>query len=180
MKKVSGWKMKDWKDSWQPMMKRLFGFWRRMMRSLQGKCLGEFSDSIREKERENQEAKRQITNEVASNPFETVAPAGRSTTRHIGEKAKERKGRKENRNSCMPRMKTKVICPMTVAKEKADMDMTKENPKRSQPRQRIWTSSPPISRLHHAQSLHTLVGQTKIGIHHGIGVNQAILLEWQE
>ena len=59
--------------------------------------------------------------------FEKVAPAG-SMTRHIGEKAKERKGRKENRNSGIPMMETKGIHPMTAAKEKADM--TKENPKR--------------------------------------------------
>ena len=55
----------------------LFGFWRRMMRSLQEKCLGEISDSRREKEKEKQEARRAVTNEVASNPFEKVAPAGR-------------------------------------------------------------------------------------------------------
>ena len=53
------------------------------------------------------------------------------TTRHIGEKARERK---ENRNSSIPLMETKVIHPMTMAKEKADM--TKEHPKRSQPWQR--------------------------------------------
>ena len=76
VKKVSGWKMKkDWKGSWQPMMKRLFGFWRRMTRSLQGKCLGETLDSRREKGKKNREAKRAVTNEVASNPFEKVAPA---------------------------------------------------------------------------------------------------------
>ena len=118
------------------------GFSRRMMRSSQGRCLGAISDSRREKEKEkeNQDIKRGVTNEVASNLSEEVVPAGRPiwptkiripTTSHTGEKAKERKGRKENRNH-----------PMTVAKEKADK--TKENPKRSQPRQRIWRSSPPI------------------------------------
>ena len=106
------------------------GFWRRMMRSLQGGCLGAISDSRRKKEKENQEAKRGVTNEVASNLSEKAAPAGRPiwptkidipTTRHIGEKAKERKGRKENRNSSTPMMETRVIHPMAVAKEKADM-----------------------------------------------------------
>ena len=69
------------------------------MRSLQGKCLGEISDSRREKEKENQEAKRAVTNKVASNPSQKVAPAGRPiwpkkirlpATRHIGGKAKQR------------------------------------------------------------------------------------------
>ena len=105
------------------------------MRSLQGKCLGEISDSRREKEKEKQEAKRAVTNKVASNPFEKVAPAGRPTwptnirtptTRHIGEKAKERKGRKENRNSSIPMMETKAIHPMTVPKEKADIPPSTE------------------------------------------------------
>ena len=45
------------KDSWRTMMKRLSRFLRRMMRSLQERCLGEMSDSRREKEKENQEAK---------------------------------------------------------------------------------------------------------------------------
>ena len=44
-------------------------------------------------------------------------------------KAKERNGRKENRNSSIPMMETKAIHSMTVAKEKADM--TEENPQRS-------------------------------------------------
>ena len=51
---------KDAKDSWQPMMKR------RMMRSFQGRCLGEISDSKREKEKENQGTNGAVTNEVAS------------------------------------------------------------------------------------------------------------------
>ena len=42
------------------------------------------------------------------------------TTRHIGEKAKERRERKENQNSNIPMMETKVIHPMRVAKERAD------------------------------------------------------------
>ena len=54
--------------------------------------------------------------------------------RHIGEKAKERRERKENQNSNIPMMETKVIHPMTVAKERADRK--KENPRRSQPPQR--------------------------------------------
>ena len=73
------------------------------MRLLREKCLGGISDSRREKEKENRQAKRTVTNEVASNPFEKVALAGRPiwptkiripTTRHIGEKAKERRGKK--------------------------------------------------------------------------------------
>ena len=66
-------------------------------------------------------------------------------------KAKERRERKENRNSNIPMMETKVIHPMTMAKEKADKK--KDNPKRSQPLQRRRRSSPPSSRLHHPQSL---------------------------
>ena len=91
--------------------------------------VGGISGSRREKEREHRQAKRAVTNEVASNPFEKVALARRPiwptkiripTTRHIGEKAKERRERKENRNSNIPMMETKVIHPMTMAKEKAD------------------------------------------------------------
>ena len=72
------------------------------MRSLRERCLGEISDSRREKEKENLQAKRAVTNEVASNPFEKVALAGRPmwpvkiripTTRHIGDR-KEGKERK--------------------------------------------------------------------------------------
>ena len=40
------------------------------------------------------------------------------TTRHIGEKAKERRERKENRNSNIPMMETRVIHPMRVARER--------------------------------------------------------------
>ena len=150
------------------------------MRSLQERCLGGISNSRREKEKENQQAKRAVTNEVASNPFEKVALAGRPiwpmniripTTRHIGEKAKERRERKESQNSNIPMMETKVIHPVTMAKEKADKK--KENPKRSRPSQRRRRSSPPSSRLHHPQSLPMPVGQIKIGIHHGVGVNKA-------
>ena len=93
------------------------------------------------------------------------------TTRHIGEKAKERRERKENQNSNIPMMETRVIHPMRMAKERADM--TKENPRRSQPSQRRRRSSPPSSRLHHPQSLPMPVGQTKIGINHGHGTNKA-------
>ena len=120
---------KDWKVSCQPTMKRHFGYWRRTMRSLQERCLGGISNSSREKEKENQQAKWEVTSEVASNPFEKVALAGRPiwpmniripTTRRIGEKVKERRESKENQNSNIPMMETKVIHPMTVAKEKAD------------------------------------------------------------
>ena len=121
-----GWKTKkDWKVSCQPTMRRHFGYWRRTMRSLRERCLGGISDSRREKEKENQQAKRAVTNEVASHPFEKVALAGRPigptkiripTTRHSGEKAKERRERKENRNSNIPMMETKVIHPLTMAK----------------------------------------------------------------
>ena len=48
-------------------------------------------------------------------------------------KAKERRGRKESPNSNIPMMETRVIHPMRMAKERADM--TKENPRRSQPSQ---------------------------------------------
>ena len=51
------------------------------------------------------------------------------TTRHFGEKAKERRERKGNPNFNIPMMETKVIHPMRMAKERADM--TKENPRRS-------------------------------------------------
>ena len=73
------------------------------------------------------------------------------TTRHFGEKANERRERKENQNSNIPMMETRVIHPMRMAKERADM--TKENPRRS--------------------SLHMPVGQTKTGINHGNGTNKA-------
>ena len=89
-------------------------------------------------------------------PMRTMIP----TTRHIGEKAKERRERKEHQNSNIPMMETRVIHPMRMAKEKAGM--TRENPRRSQPSQRRRRSSPPSSRLHHPQSLPMPVGQTKI------------------
>ena len=38
--------LKDWKGSWRPML-RHFEFWKRTMRSLQEKCLGEISNSRR-------------------------------------------------------------------------------------------------------------------------------------
>ena len=41
------------------------------------KCQGGISDSKREKEKENQETKRAVTHEVASNPFEKAVLAGR-------------------------------------------------------------------------------------------------------
>ena len=64
-------------------------------------------------------------------------------------KGKGKKGKKENHNSNIPMMETRVIHPMRMAKEKADS--TKENPRRSQPSQRR-RSSPPSSRLHHPQT----------------------------
>ena len=85
-------------------------------------------------------------------------------------KGKGKKG-KENQNSNTPMMETRVIRPMRMAKERADM--TRENPRRSQPSQRRRRSSPPSSRLHHPQSLPMPVGQTKIGINHGHGTNKA-------
>ena len=117
---------------------------------------------------------------MALNPSEKAVLAGRPiwpmrtmipTTRHIGEKAKERRERKENQNSNIRMMETRVIHPMRMAKEKADM--TKENPRRLQPSQGRRRSSPPSSRLHHPQSLPLPVGQTKIGINHGDGMNKA-------
>ena len=150
------------------------------MRSLRERCLGGISDSRREKEKENRQAERAVANKVASNPFEKVALAGRPiwpakiripTSRQIGEKAKERRERKEKRSSNIPMMETKVIHPMTMAKEKADKK--KEHPRCSQPSQRRRSSSPPHSQLHHPQSQHMPVGQIRIGIHPGIGVNKA-------
>ena len=180
MKKASGWKTKkDWKVLCQPTMRRLFGYWRRTMRSLRERCLGGISGSRREQDKEKRQAKRAVTHEAASNPFEKVALAGRPiwptkiripTTRHTGKKAKERTERKENRNSNIPMMETKVIHPRTMAKEKADKE--KENPRPSQPSQRRRRSSPPFSRLHHPQSLHMPVGQIRIGIHPGIALNK--------
>ena len=61
-------------------------------------------------------------------PMRTMIP----TTRHIGEKAKERRERKENQNSNIPMMETRVIHFMRMAKEKGGM--TRENPRRSQHR----------------------------------------------
>ena len=86
-------------------------------------------------------------------------------------KGKERRERKEHQNSNIPMMETKVIHLMRMAKERADM--TKENPRRSQPPQKRRRSSPPSSRLHHPESLPMPVGQTKIGINHGHGTNKA-------
>ena len=65
--------------------------------------------------------------------FEKVALAGRPmwpmniripTTRHIGEKAKERRERKETESSNIPMMETKVIHPTTICwrVEPADRD----------------------------------------------------------
>ena len=85
------------------------------------------------------------------------------TTRHIREKAKERRERKENRKSNIPMMETTVIHPMTMAKEKADKK--KENPRRLQPLQR--------RRGRHTADCTTPAGQIRIGIHPGIGVNKA-------
>ena len=107
---------KDKKVLCPPMMRRHFGYWRRMTRLLRERCLGGIADSRREKEKENRQAKR-VTNKVASNPFEKVALAGRPiwpakiripTTRHIGEKAKGKKGKKGKPNS-ISMMETKAI-----------------------------------------------------------------------
>ena len=124
--------------------------------------------------------KKGVTNEVALNHFEKAVLAGRPigpmktmipTTRHIVEKAKERREIKDNPNSNIPMMETKVIHPMRMAKEKADM--TKANPKRSQPSQRSRRSILPRSKLLNSKSLPMPVGQTKIGINHGHGTNKA-------
>ena len=77
------------------------------------------------------------------------------------EKAKERRERKENQNSNIPMMETRVIHPMRMAKEKADM--TKENPRRSQPSQRRWRSSPPSSRLRRPQSYLCRLDRPRLG-----------------
>ena len=110
----------------------------------------------------NQETNRAVTNEV-----KIMIP----TTRHIGEKAKERRERKENPNSNIPMMEARVLHPMKMAKERSDM--TKENPKRSQPLQRSRRSILPHSQLLNSKSLPMPVGQTKIGINHGHGTNKA-------
>ena len=83
---------------------------------------------------------------------------------------KGKKGKKGKSKFKYPYDGNKVIHPMRMAKEKADM--TKENPKRSQPSKRR-RRSPPSSRLHHPQSLPMPVGQTKIGINHGRRTNKA-------
>ena len=115
--------------------------------------------------------KKDSTNEVASNPFGKAVLAGRPiwqtktmipTTRHTGEKAKERRERKENQNSNVPMMEAKVIHPVTMAKEKADT--TKENPKPSQPLQRSRRSILPHCKVLNSKSLPMPFGQTKIGI----------------
>ena len=137
------------------------------MRSLQGKCLGEISDSRRERKISKQKGQ-------SSNPSEKVAPAGRPIwptkiklprTRHIGEKAKERKGRKENRRYSIPMMETKVSI---LDNGKGIGGHDKGKSKKAQPQQRTW--SPPSSRLHHPQSVHLPVGQIKIGT----------IMEWSE
>ena len=169
MKKVSGWKTKkDWKVSCQPTMKRHFGYWRRTMRSLREKCLGGIPNSRRETEKENQQATRAVTNEVASNPFEKVALAGRPiwpmniripTTRHIGEKAR----------------KIKFQYPYDGNKGYPSYDNGKGKGGQEKGKSKTFekTEEPPFSRLHHPQSLPMPVGQIKIGIHPGIGVNKA-------
>ena len=77
---------------------------------------------------------------MASNPFEKVWPTKIRipTTGHIGEKAMERKDPSYD-----------------SGKGKGGHDNDKG---KSQPGQRIWRSSPTISRLRHPQSLHMLVG----------------------
>ena len=130
---------------------------------MQGRCLGSISDARREKENKASHQR------GGFKPFRKSGSDGKANMANENQdpydqadwgKGKGKKGKKENRNSSIPMMETKVIHPMTVAKAKADM--TKENPKRSQPQQRIWRSSPLISRLHHPQSLHMPVGQTKM------------------
>ena len=58
-------------------------------------------------------------------------------------------------------METKVVHPMTMAKEKADM--TKENPKRSQPLQRSRRSILTPRKFLNSQILPMPAGQAQIG-----------------
>ena len=147
-KKAFGLRMKkDLKGSCQTTVRRHSGSLRRTMRSSQEKCQGGISDSRREKEKENQETKRAVTNEVALNPSEKAVLAGMANENYdpydqaYWGKGKGKKGKKENQNSNIPMMETKVIHLMRMAKERADM--TKENPRRSQPPQKRRRSSPP-------------------------------------
>ena len=86
-------------------------------------------------------------------------------------KGKGKKGKKGKSKFQYPYDETKVIHPMTMAKEKADM--TKESPKHSQPLQRNQRSNLPHSRLSFLKSLPMPVGQIKIGINPGVGTNKA-------
>ena len=130
---------KDLKDSCQTTMRRHSGSSRRTMRSSQEKCQGGISDSTREKEKENQE-KKGSHQRGGFKPFRKSGSGGKANMAnenydpHVGEKAKERRERKENQNSNIPMMETKVIHPMRMAKERADMTKRRR---------------PPSSRLHH-------------------------------
>ena len=92
------------------------------------------------------------------------------TTRHIGEKAKERREKQENPNSNIPMMETRVIHPLRMAKERADMTRKIQNV-RSHRREVGGASC--HSQLLNSKSLPMPVGQTKIGINHGHGTNTA-------
>ena len=176
MKKASGWKTKkDKKVSCPPTMKRHFGYWRRTMRSLRERCLGGISDSKRKST-----SKKSSHQRGGFKPFRKGSSGGKANMANENQdpydqaywgKGKGKKGKTGKSKSNIPMMETRAIHPMTMAKEK--VDKRKENPKRSQPSQRRRRNSPPFSRLHHPQSLPMPVGQIKIGIHPGIGVNKA-------
>ena len=121
-------------------------------------------------------AKRAVTNEVASNPFEKVALAGRPIWPEYQDpydqaywgKGKGKKGKKGKSKFQYPYDGNKGYPSYDNAKGKSGQDRGKSKTFAAiaERRQR---NSPPSSKLHHPQTLPTPVGQIKIGIHHGIG-----------
>ena len=144
------------------------------MRSLRERCLGGISDSRREKEKENQQAKRAVTNEVASNPFEKVALTANMANEYQdpydqaywGE-GTGKKGKKGKSKFQFPYDGDKGYPSYDNGRGKGGQEKGKSQTLRRR------RSSPSFSRLHHPQSLPMPVGQIKIGIHPGIGVNKA-------
>ena len=154
-KKAFGLRMKkDLKDSCQTTMKRRSGSSKRTMDAFIARKVSGRNFKKKNKGKGKAGNKKGNHQRGGLNPSEKAVLAERPiwptktmipTTRHIGEKAKERRERNENSN--IPMMETTVIHPMRMAKERADMK--KGNPRRSQPPQRRRRSSPPSSRLHH-------------------------------
>ena len=79
------------------------------------------SDSKREKEKENQETKRAVTNEVASNPFEKAVLAGRPIL------------------PMRTMIEARVIHPMRMAKERAEHPATQPVAELQEPAYAGWT-----------------------------------------